>query len=89
VDLFKKMAMGGFVPGRGMTQIEASSPSKSRRVWFVSRGAANHLLSFLSSINDAKYPSMMGREMNSPVYSVAAPSTNIADANKQCFCISQ
>jgi alcohol dehydrogenase YqhD (iron-dependent ADH family) len=44
----------------------------------VNKGAARSFAPFLSSINDAKYPSMLGREMSSPVYSVSAPSTNIS-----------
>jgi TP901 family phage tail tape measure protein len=72
----KKMAMGGFVPGRGMTDKVPALLSPGEFV--VNKGAARSFAPFLSSINDAKYPSMLGREMSSPVYSVSAPSTNIS-----------
>ncbi len=72
----KKMAMGGYVPGKGMTDKVPALLTPGEFV--VNKGAAKSFAPFLNSINDAKYPSMLGREMSSPIYSVSAPNNTFA-----------
>jgi hypothetical protein len=68
----KKMAAGGFVAGTGMTDKVPALLTPGEFV--VNRSAAKSFAPFLNSINDAKYPSMIGRNMSSPIYSVSSPN---------------
>jgi hypothetical protein len=72
----RKMAAGGFVPGVGMTDKVPALLTPGEFV--VNKRSAGAFAPFLSALNDAKYPSMIGREMNSPVYSVSAPNNTFA-----------
>ena len=72
----RKMAAGGFVPGAGMTDKVPALLSPGEFV--VNRGAARSFAPFLSALNDSKYPSMVGREMNPPIYNVSSPNNNFA-----------
>jgi TP901 family phage tail tape measure protein len=72
----KKMAAGGFVPGVGMTDRVPALLTPGEFV--VNKNAAKSFAPFLTSLNDAKYPSMIGRGMTSPTYNVASPSSIFA-----------
>jgi len=74
--LIKKMAMGGVVPGVGMTDKVPALLTPGEFV--VNKRSAGAFAPFLNSLNDAKYPSMIGRDMNSPIYSVSAPNNTFA-----------
>ena len=70
----KKMAAGGFVPGKGMTDKVPALLTPGEFV--INKNATKSFGPLLSKINESKYPSMMKDSLSSPAYMIA-PSTSV------------